>query len=108
MKAVIGVVLVAVLALGVGTPLFGNLLMLLMDRDNFIPAESSLLSFEPYQVSQGSSNYWLYGEDDRYYYHFTHEPTHPYRYIAKDNHCPAFDRDDVRSWCNALQGTLPK
>lgn len=31
MKAVIGVILVAVLALGVGTPLFGNLLMLLME-----------------------------------------------------------------------------
>ena len=107
MKLFIALLLAAVLVLGVATPLFANLLMLLMDRDNFIPAQSSLLKFEPYQVSQGSSNYWLYGEDDRYYYHFTYEPAHPYRYIAKDNHCPAFDRNDVRSWCNALQGTPP-
>lgn len=105
MKVCIGLLVAAALTIGLTTPLPGNLFMLLMDRENFIPAQSSLFTFEPYQVSQGSSNYWLYGEDDHYYYHFTYEPAHPYRYIAKDNQCPAFDRDDVRSWCNALQGT---
>ncbi|MGF6592516.1 hypothetical protein [Pseudomonas sp. 2835] len=96
--------LILLLLPGVTTPLYSNALLLWMEPENFIPAESSMLTFEPYQISQGSSSYWLYGQDKHNYYHFTYEAAHPYRYIARDNNCPGFDRNDVRSWCQALQG----
>lgn len=34
----------------------------------FIPEESSLSTFRETQQSQGSGEYWLYGEDEGYYY----------------------------------------
>ena len=104
MKACIGLLMAAALGLGLTTPVFGNLFMLLMDRDNFIPAQSSVFTFEPYQVSQGSSNYWLYGEDEHYYYHFTYLADVPYLYIPRKNTCAGFDRADVRTWCSASRG----
>lgn len=68
---------VGVIVLVLTTPLVSNALLLLMERSNFIPAESSILTFEPYAINDGSSNYWLYGKDRTYYYHFTYEMTFP-------------------------------
>ncbi|MEB0225336.1 hypothetical protein [Pseudomonas sp. 10S4] len=81
------------------TPAFSNALMLLTDRVNFIPRESSIWTFEPYEINQGSSNYWLYGEDAHRYYYFVYTPDEPYRSIAKRNQCAGFDKRDVRTWC---------
>ena len=50
------VLMVAVLGLGVLTPVLSNSLLLLMDRTNFIPAESSIWTFEPTLINQGSSS----------------------------------------------------
>lgn len=80
------------------------MMMLLFDQDNFIPEQSSIFTFDPYLINAGSSNYWLYGKDRRYYYHFTYQPQSPYRYIAVDNTCPGFDRNAVETWCEAQQG----
>ena len=91
-------------ALAIWTPLFSNLLMLAMDRENFIPAESSVLSFEPVAVNQGSSNYWIYGQDKQHYFHFSYEPAVPYLFILKSNTCPGFDRLNVKTWCSAKPG----
>lgn len=82
-----------------GTPVFSNALMLLMERSNFIPAESSIWAFEPYEINQGSSSYWLYGEDRVNYYNFAYSPENAYRLIAKNNQCAGFDKRDVRTWC---------
>ncbi|UVM53366.1 hypothetical protein LOY38_28915 [Pseudomonas sp. B21-015] len=81
------------------TPVISNALMLLMDRANFIPAESSIRVFEPYEINQGSSSYWLYGEDRVNYYYFAYTPENAYRVIAKSNQCAGFDKRDVRTWC---------
>ncbi|MFW9079823.1 hypothetical protein ACOI9X_11150 [Pseudomonas sp. P2757] len=81
------------------TPVFSNALMLLMDRTNFIPTESSVWVFEPYEINQGSSSYWLYGEDRVNYYHFAYTPENAYRVIGKNNQCVGFDKRDVRTWC---------
>ena len=94
-----------IVALSTWTPLFSNLLMLAMDRENFIPAESSVLSFEPVAVNQGSSNYWIYGQDRTHYFHFSYEPAVPYLFILKSNTCPGFDRLNVKTWCSAKSGT---
>ncbi|RON66388.1 hypothetical protein [Pseudomonas fluorescens] len=83
-----------------------NALMLLMDRKNFIPAQSSIWTFEPYEINQGSSSYWLYGEDGDNYYFFAYTPEDSYRLIAKDNRCAGFDKRDVRTWCSDHAGEV--
>ncbi|WP_234026137.1 hypothetical protein [Stenotrophomonas maltophilia] len=95
---------VGVIVLVLTTPLVSNAMLLLMERSNFIPHESSIFTFEPYAINQGSSNYWLYGKDRTYYYHFTYEDDVPYVYVPQDNRCPGFDRQDARTWCSALPG----
>lgn len=91
--------MVAVLMLGALTPVLSNSLLLLMDRANFIPAESSIWTFEPTRINQGAASYWLYGEDRHYYFYFSYAEDQPYRRIAKNNSCPGFDRHDVGTWC---------
>lgn len=81
-----------------------NAWMLLTDRSNFIPAESSIFLFDPYIIDSGSGGYWLYGKDRTFYYHFTYEPAAPYLYIPIDNKCPYFDRENFRTWCSAQKG----
>ncbi|WP_347902760.1 hypothetical protein [Pseudomonas purpurea] len=92
--------LVAVLAfLAWTTPVVSNALMLLMDRVNFIPAESSIWTFEPYEINQGSSSWWVYGKDAQHYYYFSYEPDAPYLAFAKTTECAGFDSRDFRTWC---------
>nr|WP_200997432.1 hypothetical protein [Pseudomonas cichorii] len=86
------------------THFFSNSLMLMMDRVNFIPKQSSIFSFEPYEINQGSSSYWIYGEDGENYYYFSYEPASPYMFIAKNNSCQGFDRKDFKTWCSAQNG----
>ncbi|QEI04411.1 hypothetical protein FXN63_00085 [Pigmentiphaga aceris] len=86
------------------TNLLSNSWMLLTDRGNFIPAESSIFSFEPYVINPGSSNYWIYGEDGKHYYYFSYDRTTPYAFIAKSNSCPNFDRLNFKTWCSAQPG----
>jgi hypothetical protein len=98
------VLIVGTMAICLATPLPSNATMLLMDRSNFIPSQSSIFSFEPYVINDGSSNYWLYGQDRTYYYHFTYLADAPYLYIPRKNTCAGFDRADVRTWCSASRG----
>ncbi len=86
--AILAVALVSLISV------FSNALMMLMDRINFISSESSIFSFEPYEINEGSSNYWIYGEDGENYYYFSYEPAAPYVFIPKSNTCPSFDRLD--------------
>jgi len=102
----IGLMLAAcALAVCLSTQLVSNAMMLLMDRSNFIPEQSSIFFFEPYVISDGSSNDWQYGKDLTYYYHFTYQADAPYLYTAQKNVCPGFDRADIRTWCNVGRGT---
>ena len=95
----------ALLIACVATQLGSNAWMLLTDRSNTLPTESSIFSFEPYVINEGSSNYWLYGQDRNYYYHFTYQADAPYLYITRKNACAGFDRADVRTWCGAGRGS---
>jgi ABC-type transport system substrate-binding protein len=94
----------ALLIACVATQLGSNTWMLLTDRSNTLPTESSIFSFEPYVINQGSSNYWLYGKDGRNYYHFVHRDDAAYVYLPIDNACPGFQRDDIGTWCNVRIG----
>lgn len=104
--SIVFVLAAGVLVLGVvmWTNFFSNALMLAMDRVNFIPAESSIFSFEPYEINKGSSSYWIYGQDRENYYYFSYEAAKPYMFISKVNDCHGFDRLDFKTWCSAKQG----
>ena len=86
------------------TKFFSNVLMLIMDRVNFIPAESSVFFFEPSEINQGSSSYWIYGQDRENYYYFSYESVAPYIFISKVNGCQGFDRLNFKTWCDAKRG----
>lgn len=101
MKLSVATLAVALFSL---TNVFPNALMMLMDGVNFIPSESSIFSFKPYEINEGSSNYWIYGEDSKNYYYFSYEPAAPYVFIRKSNACPSFDRLDHATWCAAEGG----
>ncbi|KAA9003567.1 hypothetical protein FJU31_04245 [Stenotrophomonas cyclobalanopsidis] len=92
------------LAVCLSTQRVSNAMMLLMDRSNFIPEQSSIFFFEPYVISDGSSNDWLYGKDLTYYYHFTYQADAPYLYTVQKNACRNFDRADIRTRCNVGRG----
>ena len=82
------------------TQMFGNGLMLIMDRENFLPKEASIFTLDPYVINEGSSSYWLYAEDGDNYCHFTYEPGRKYLLMRKGQPCPGLKKDDVTTWCN--------
>ena len=94
----------ATLILGATTHAFSNAWLMLTDRSNVIPAESSIVSFHPYVINQGSSNDWLYGKDGTNYYHFVRTEQALYVYLPINNRCPRFDRNNIRTWCNVRVG----
>lgn len=81
------------------TRVVGNGLMLIMDRENFVPTEASIFTLDPYVINEGSSAYWLYAEDSENYHYFTYEPGREYLLMSKDQPCPGFQRDDFSTWC---------
>ncbi|WP_240996600.1 hypothetical protein [Pseudomonas viridiflava] len=95
---------VGFIGLAMGTNFFSNAFMMLMDGNNFIPKESSVFSFKPYEINQGSSNYWVYGEDGESYYYFSYGSTLAYILASKKNSCPKFDRQDYLTWCATEKG----
>lgn len=101
-RAILQLLAIALLGLLLFTQLVNNTLMLLMDRSNFIPAEASIFSLEPYLINEGSSAYWLYAEDSINYYHFTYEHGRKYVIMNKSLNCPNFNKNDVRTWCHAV------
>lgn len=73
---------------------------LLTGRGYVIPAESSLFAFDATVMNKGSGEWWLYGEDGRYYYHFTGSGAPPYLKIdrAAAERCRGFDRHREETW----------
>lgn len=56
---------------------------MLRDGGYVIPAQSSIDEFSPMLMSEGSGQYWIYGEDDVYYYHKSLDPDGNYTSITK-------------------------
>ena len=74
-----------ILYLSKKTYLFENLWGKITDNNYIIPDESSLLKFQATKMNQGSGDWWLYGEDENYYFS-TETDTAPYIKIAKKKH----------------------
>lgn len=104
LKLILAALAVSAVMTSCTSNLASNAWLLLTDRHNFIPAESSIFFFDPYVIDSGSGGYWHYGKDRKYYYHFTYDPAAPYLYIPIDNTCPHFNREDISTWCSAKPG----
>lgn len=94
------IILAILLVIVFVTPLMENLWCLLTGRGYIIPKESSVFTFKPIVMNEGSGEWWLYGEDNKNYYYFTGEDDKPYQKISKNeaNQCPGFVVTDYKTW----------
>jgi hypothetical protein len=85
------------------SPLLGNAWLLLIGRGYFIPADSSIFTFEPIEMNNGSGEWWIYGQDYRYYYYAGDGVgKHRYRFVHRSqaNACRGFVVTDFSTWCD--------
>ncbi len=78
---------------------FNNGVSLLLRNGFFIPKESNIYSFKENQSDDGSGGYWLYAEDDTYYYS-TMTKNAPYTKVLKENvkYNKEFDKYNIETW----------
>ncbi|HEV8582536.1 MAG TPA: hypothetical protein VGX68_26010 [Thermoanaerobaculia bacterium] len=90
------------------TPAFGNLWDLITGRGFFIPAESSLFTFKVTKDNPGSGEWWLYGEDRRYFYALhEREPFYLVFPRAAVERCPGFEPLNYHTWCSPMERRVP-
>ncbi|WP_298540899.1 DUF4952 domain-containing protein [uncultured Aquimarina sp.] len=91
------------LLIGFSTQLFSNSWGLLIGNSYVIPNQSSIFTFKAVKMNKGSGNYWLYGEDQKYYY-TTLEKVHigSYALLAKEKakSISNFDKTNYKTWFN--------
>jgi hypothetical protein len=75
-----------------------NLWGLLIDSAYFIPEGSSVFTFRSTVPNPGSGDWWLYGEDSRYYYYFE-DDVKLSKQVAET--CQGFLKDDFTTWCRS-------
>jgi hypothetical protein len=81
------------------TSFFGNLWSLLVDENYFIPSESNIFKFEITKMNDGSGDWWLYGEDNLFYYALNQENKNPkYFILKKTNTTIGFNKLDYSTW----------
>ncbi|MBS9782880.1 MAG: hypothetical protein KGV43_03675 [Arcobacter sp.] len=78
---------------------FNNGISLIFRNGFFIPKESFIYSFVEMQKDEGSGEYWLYAQDDRYYY-TTMTKDKKYIKISKQltKSKKDFDKLNVNTW----------
>lgn len=74
---------------------------LLTGRGYVIPVESSIFEFRATVMNEGSGEWWTYGEDSNYYYHFTGDDAVPYIKFPKSlaSACKSFEPSNHLTWC---------
>ena len=82
------------------TPMVANAWYLLVGNGFVIPNESSIFTFKVTQMNEGSGEWWLYGQDRQFYYHFLGENGLSYIKILKENSCNSFDPLNSETWCD--------
>jgi hypothetical protein len=75
-----------------------NVFGLMVDSQDVyhIPRGSSLFTFRPTEWNPGSGDWWIYGEDNRYYYYFEDDLKLSKRAVET---CQGFLKDSVSTWC---------
>lgn len=95
------IILLVLIATLLFTPFFGNLYCLLIEKEYFIPKQSSIFTFSETVRNGGSSDVWRYGKDfTNYYYNLSNE-NNDVLVLPKSNidKCPEFNPEDVSTWC---------
>lgn len=82
------------------TPTCANAWYLLVGNGFVIPSESSILTFEVTKMNEGSGEWWLYGQDKLFHYHFIGENGRSYIKIVRTNTCKNFNPQDSETWCD--------
>ncbi|WP_444928893.1 hypothetical protein ACJJIF_13615 [Microbulbifer sp. SSSA002] len=82
------------------TPAGANCWYLLTGNGFIIPKESSVFTFHVTKMNNGSGEWWLYGYDKNFYYHYTGENDNPYIKTDRSISCAGFNPNDVDTWCN--------
>ena len=98
--AIVFFVLLALVTRVLGNALI-NIWFMIIDPVYVIPNESSIFRFEATQINSGSGDWWEYGEDNKYYYHYSGEETHPYVTYPKvlSKSCVCFQATEIDTWC---------
>lgn len=81
------------------TNIFSNSFHIIMEKEFFIPEESNIFQFKPTKMNDGSGDWWLYGEDSKYYYALNQNSQIPkYFKFSKENKTEGFDKFNYKTW----------
>ena len=80
-------------------PAGANYWYLLTANGFIIPDESSIFSFHVTKMNEGAGEWWLYGRDKNFYYHYTGESNKPYIKTSISANCVGFKPYEVDTWC---------
>jgi hypothetical protein len=84
------------------TNIFGNICMLIIEKEYFIPTQSSIFTFNETVHNDGSSDVWRYGQDGNNYYYNLSTFDNDVLFFSKKNidNCPGFNPENISTWCN--------
>ena len=85
----------------------GNLWSMLTDRGSYrLPPRSSIFTFAPTVMNEGSGGWWIYGEDlSRYYWFADGAPSGPLSMRKRAAaSCAGFVPTDHTTWCEKRPG----
>ena len=88
--------MVSFLILGIFTESVSNILSSIMDDVYFIPKESNIFVFKATEWNDGSGDWWIYGEDNKYYY-MAIDKNHYYK-LSKGQEPIKFNKFDYKTW----------
>lgn len=97
----IGLFTILVIILITSTELLENIWELTTGNGYIIPAESSIFTFNATKMNEGSGEWWLYGEDSKYYYTMEKwESNKPYFKILKEEakKIISFNKHNYKTW----------
>lgn len=83
-KALLIFALILIVGISVMSDVFSNAWSLLTERSFIIPTESSIIMFKVTSMNEGSGDWWVYGEDANFYYHFIGSDQVSYTKIARN------------------------
>lgn len=100
-KWIIRLILMAIAIALFCTSIFGNIFSLIIEKEYFIPEQSSIFTFNETIGNEGSSDVWRYGEDySNYYFNLSTFDNDVLFFPKKNiNSCPGFNPKDVTTWC---------
>ncbi|MFB9079811.1 hypothetical protein ACFFLS_07980 [Flavobacterium procerum] len=83
------------------TNMFSNLFSLIIEKEYFIPKQSSIFTFNETVHNDGSSDIWRYGEDYSNHYYNLSSFNKDFLFFPKKNisNCPGFNPTDITTWC---------